>query len=75
MLTEFTDRAALKIVIVSKRFFICLLEQLRLICLTNNSNNNINEKKKNFLHEFIFVVLDLIKNLLDNSQPVKVISI
>lgn len=66
MLTECSDRAALKIAIVSRKFFICVLEQIRLTCLTNKFDNGL------FLHEFVRVVLSLIKNLLENSQPVKV---
>lgn len=83
MLNECSDRAALKIVLVSKRFFICLLEQTRLICLTNTPTANTPDTRENetarpvseshfFLHECIQVVLNLIKNLLENSQTVKV---
>lgn len=68
LVTECSDKAALKIAIVSKRFFICLFEQLRMVCLTSNSD----DVSKKFLHEFILVVLNLVKNLLENSQPVKV---
>ena len=83
MLSECSDRAALKIVIVSKRFFICLLEQLRFICLTCNPTTTTTaqqskSQKSNgvdnfeFLHEYVRVTLSLIKNLLDNSESVKV---
>lgn len=77
MLSECSDRAALKVAIVSRRFFVCLLEQVRLTCLTHSSsgdedNNHDHPKSTPFLHEFVRVVLNLIKHLLDNSQPVKV---
>ncbi|CAF0785781.1 unnamed protein product [Brachionus calyciflorus] len=67
LITECTDKAALKITIVSKKFFLCLFEQLRLVCMCNN-NDFIT---RDFLHEFICTVLNLVKNLLENSQPVK----
>jgi hypothetical protein len=75
MLSECCDRAALKIAIVSKKFFIGLLEQVRLICLINNGSDVVrlgHSHDSLFLHECILVVLHLIKNLLDNSQTVKV---
>lgn len=102
MLSECSDRAALKITIVSRKFFISLLEQIRLVCLTNSSaaagknnedsngavdqlvdatrtsnnagsqsNENADEMTITFLHEFVRIVLSLLKNLLENSQPVK----
>lgn len=98
MLSECSDRAALKITIVSRKFFISLLEQIRLVYLTNivrknsadldqiggvdssrqaltNNNNggddHDHEMRITFLHEFVRIVLSLIKNLLENSQPVK----
>lgn len=95
MLNECSDRAALKITMVSRKFFVCLLEQARLICLTSrakNSNktttneedmktsdddkNNDDDNENDdlyitFLHEFVRVVLSLLKNLLENSQSVK----
>jgi hypothetical protein len=61
MLNDCSDRAALKIVIATRKFFICLLEQFRYIVLTNT----------NIVHEYILVCLDLIRNLLDKSQAVK----
>jgi hypothetical protein len=74
MLHECTDRAALKIVIVSKRFFISLIEQLKFV-FSNVKFDEIsdlaNESKK-FLHEFLRLVLCLIKSLLENSDSVKV---
>lgn len=92
MLNECSDRAALKITMVSRKFFICLLEQARLICLTSRAKNSNNKTTTNeedlllktsdnnddnddlyitFLHEFVRVVLSLLKNLLENSQSVK----
>lgn len=99
MLNECSDRAALKITMVSRKFFICLLEQIRLICLTNSTsalirktsmgktisntksadNSQLDQEEDNgnedlsikFLHEFVRIVLNLLKNLLENSQSVK----
>jgi len=68
MIDQCTDKAALKIVIVSSRFFTCLLEQMRLVSLTA-----IRIDSFDFLHEFIKLSLSLIKNLMENSQSVKVI--
>jgi hypothetical protein len=67
MIDECTDKAALKIVIVSSRFFTCLLEQMRLVSLTA-----IRIDSFDFLHEFIVLSLSLIKNLFENSPSVKV---
>ena len=69
MINDCTDKAALKIVIVSSRFFNCLLEQMRLVSLTA-----IRIDSFDFLHEFIKLSLSLIKNLFENSQSVKVIN-
>lgn len=100
MLSECSDRAALKITLVSRKLFICLLEQIRLVCLTMATSSTAtttpttpitptaptltsgkseaaadydyeNEMKISFLHELVRLVLSLLKNLLDNSQPVK----
>ena len=67
MLQECADRAALKIVIVSGRFFTCLLEQINLVSQVSAENNALP-----FLHEFVRLTLCLIKNLLENSESVKV---
>lgn len=74
MLHECTDRAALKIVIVSRKFFIYLLEQLKFVFsnLSPKENSNLSNESKLFLHEFIRLVLCLIKSLLENSDTVKV---
>ncbi len=66
MLNECMDKAALKIVLVSKRFIFCLLEELRLACFA------LVENRKSLLHEFALLVLILLKNLLENSQSVNV---
>jgi hypothetical protein len=83
MLSECADRAALKIVIVSSRFFTCLLEQLRFTCLLNDgklisplaspSGEKVTrmDESEIFLSEFIYTTLSLIKSLLENSQSVK----
>lgn len=71
MLHECSDRAALKIAIVSKDFFVCLLEQLRLNCQIYNQQTQSDNLC--FLHEFIKNCLNLVKNLLENSQSVKVL--
>ena len=75
MLYECTDRAALKIVIVSKRFFISLLEQLSIVtasCKQDKIANFVNDYSGPFLHEFVRLVLCLIKSLVENSESVKV---
>lgn len=66
MIEQCVDKAALKIVIVSTRFFTCLLEQIRLVSLTALRIDSFN-----FLHEFIKLSLVLIKNLVENSQSVR----
>jgi len=70
MLSDCSDRAALKIVITTKKFFLSVIEQLKYISqlFKNDKINNYSM----FLHEFIVICLDLIKNLLENSQSVKV---
>ena len=74
MLHECTDRAALKIVIVSRKFFIYLLDQLKHVFLSIKlkENTDLTNESKQFLHEFIRLVLCLIKSLLENSDTVKV---
>jgi hypothetical protein len=69
MLDECLDKAAMKIVLVSRRFILCLLEQLRLVCaLSEQSNADI---APHFLNEFVYIVMSLLKNLLDQSQSVR----
>ena len=75
MLYECTDRAALKIVIVSKRFFVSLLEQLKFVFANyrqEESSGLADGDAEPFLHEFVRLVLCLIKSLLENSDTVKV---
>ena len=80
MLHECTDRAALKIVIVSKKFFALLLKQVESMCkkfASSQSDPKVKEtnalaEESKFLHEFVRLVLGLIKSLLENSEAVKV---
>jgi hypothetical protein len=76
MLNDCSDRAALKIVIASKKFFICLLQQLKSITEMYATRDLGDSKAQQpsrvkFLHEFVYACLDLIRNLLENSQAVK----
>jgi hypothetical protein len=68
MINECGDKAALKIVLASERFFLCLLDQCRemteAVCGERFSSK--------FLHRFLLLSLGLIKILLDGSDTVKV---
>jgi hypothetical protein len=67
MLDECLDKAAIKIVLVSRRFILCLLEQLRLVvCLSDQTKT----KSPHLVNEFVYIVMSLFKNLLNQSQSV-----
>ncbi len=68
MINDCSDKAALRIVLASKRFFTCLLEQCQNI--STNVKNEIYSKE--FLHQFLLRSLRLIRDLLDGSDTVKV---
>jgi len=61
------DKAALKIVLASPRFFKCLLEQCRQLVMMSEPG-----VKDQDIHEFLILTLQLIRSLLDGSDSVKV---
>lgn len=63
------DKAALKIVLASKRFFLCLLEQCREMTKAACDGKRLS---RGFLHRFLVLNLKLFKILLDGSDTVKV---
>ncbi len=67
MLEECGDKAALKIVLASQRFFRCLVERCREQVVLAEPGS-----KDEATHEFLMLSLQLIKSLLDGSDAVKV---
>lgn len=67
VLNECSDRAALKTVIVTKRYLNCLFEQTNTFCLAVGCQTN-----KRILYEFLYTYLSLIKVILENSDSIKV---
>ena len=65
LLEECGDKAAMKIVLVTSKFILCLLEQLRLVSAESGKENS------DFVKEFVYISLSLFKSLLDRSQSVK----
>lgn len=68
MINDCSDKAALRIVLASSRFFTCLLDQCRNI--SAGVKNDVYSKE--FLHRFLVRSLRLIRDLLDGSDTVKV---
>ena len=68
MISECSDKAALKIVLASGRFFVCLIDQ----CQSISANVARGRGSPKFLHTFLLLSLTLIKNLIYSSDTVKV---